>query len=101
MLGLSGAHPTGKQPGLVLFELHLEDLELTLRFVQGQFQLTQVGASALKLFLEGSHPLMRLLVLLELWKGLTLVEEAIDLSVQGLDVEEVGEAGQLHASRRQ
>jgi hypothetical protein len=42
---------------------------------------------------------VRSLVGLELGKGLTLVEETVDLQVDLLKVEQVGERGDLHVER--
>ena len=96
VLGLPRAHPAGKQPGLVLGQLGLEHLKLPFGFVELELESLQLAGRGLDLGRELLFPLMGVLVGIELGKGLSSGEEAIDLKIQLLDVEQIGKTRQLH-----
>jgi hypothetical protein len=100
VLGLPGTHTAGEQSGLVLFELELEQFQLPLRLVEIELQLLEMGGIGVQLALLLLHLLVGRLVVLQFGKRLALIEEAVDLEVHLLQVEEIGEAGQLHVDQR-
>ena len=99
VLGLPAAHPSGEETGLMLGELGLEDLQLTLRLVELELELSKLGGFALPLRLHSLQLLVGGLVCGQLGKGLPLLQQTVDLEVDLLEVEQVGEAGQLHVDQ--
>ena len=91
VLGLLAAHAPGEQPRLGLTELRLEDGELSLPLVDLQLQVAEGLGSSGELLLQPLQVLVGLPVLLELGQRLPPVEEAVDVQIDLLDVEQVVE----------
>ena len=82
----------------MLTQLGLEDLQLTLRLVELELEPFQIRHRSVDLGGQFLLLLMCLLVGSELGERLTSLQETIDLEVEVLHVEQVGEARHLHGA---
>ena len=98
--GLPGVHPAGVETPLLLGEFLLEEPELTFGLVEGQFRLLELGILR---FEPGGDSLRRVVgrpVLLQLGKALSAMQQPVDIGVDRLQIEQVGQTAQfLHQPR--
>src|SRR5690606_14620213 len=97
VLRFPSRHPAGEQPRLRLLQLGLEQLQLAFRLVGVELQLSNRFPTLGDLRLQGVDPLLGEPVPLQLGQAGTPVQQPIDLEVEFLDVQEIGEGGNLHA----
>jgi hypothetical protein len=82
----------------VLFQLGFQDLQLTLGLVEVELEGLELRCGRLELGRELLLTFVGCLVGGQLGKGLSFFEETIDLRIEILDVEKIGEAHYLHAA---
>ncbi len=92
LLGLAAAHATRVQARLGLFELDLDDFELAFGFVEIELEAPEGAASLRPDRFEPLTTTGRLLIRGQLGQSLTLMDQPIDVQVDILQVEEIGEA---------